>query len=278
MDVVEDRVPPLTPGDFERLRAFVHEATGIRLAPSKPYLVASRLWSRLRALELRSFEDYVQLVTTGAPGPEREWAIDALTTHETSFFRESKHFPSLIEHARRHRAPRRFRVWSAACSTGEEAFSVAMVLADLLAPGTFEVIGTDVSVPSVEAAQRALYPLERASTIPPELLRRYCRKGTGAYEGSFIIEPMLRQHVSFLALNLCEPPPPTLGQFDVALLRNVLIYLEPAEKRVMVHHVVDRLLVGGLLLNGHAESVTGLHPDLEPVVQTVHRKRPRRAS
>jgi chemotaxis protein methyltransferase CheR len=278
MDVVDDRVPPLTQGDFERLRAFVLGATGIHLAPGKQHLVASRLWSRLRALQLRSFEDYVRLVTTGEQGPERDWAIDALTTHETSFFREAQHFPSLVEHARRHRGPRRFRVWSAACSTGEEAFSVAMLLAGQLAPGTFEVIGTDVSLPSVEAARRALYPLERASTIPPELLRRYCRKGTGAYEGSFIIEPTLRQHVSFLALNLCEPPPPSLGQFDVALLRNVLIYLEPAEKQTMVRHVVDHLVVGGLLLNGHAESVTGLNPELEPVVQTVHRKRARSAS
>jgi chemotaxis protein methyltransferase CheR len=278
MDVVDDRVPPLTTGDFERLRAFVLDATGIHLANGKQHLVASRLWARLRALQLRSFEDYVRLVTAREHGPERAWAIDALTTHETSFFREAQHFPSLVEHARRHRGPRRFRVWSAACSTGEEAYTVAMLLAGQLGPGQFEVIGTDVSGPSVETARRALYPLERAHTIPPDLLRRFCRKGVGQYEGTFLIEPSLHQHVTFSVLNLCEPPAPALGQFDVALLRNVLIYLDPAEKHLVVRNVVDRLIVGGLLLNGHAESVSGLHPELEPVVQTVHRKRARSAS
>lgn len=267
-----DRTPVLSSTDFVHLRNLVQAVTGIRLADSKQHLVASRLWSRLRAHNLDSFSRYVSLLQSGHDERERQLAIDALTTHETSFFREHQHFPSIVEHAKSLRGQRKFRVWSAACSTGEEAWSIAMLLGAALPPGSFEVVGTDVSAVSVESARRALYTLDRSSPIPKDLLRRFCRKGQDDYEGMFLIDATLRQQVSFQVANLCEPQPASLGNFDVIVLRNVLIYFELNEKRLAVQNCVDRLLPGGLLLNGHAESVAGLNSELEFVAQTIHRR------
>lgn len=267
-----DRTPVLSSTDFVQIRNLVQAQTGIRLADTKQHLVASRLWSRLRAHNLDSFGGYVSLLQSGRDEREQQLAIDALTTHETSFFREHQHFPAIIEHAKSLRGQRKFRVWSAACSTGEEAWSIAMLLGAALPPGTFEVVGTDVSAVSVESARRALYTLDRSTPIPKDLLHRFCRKGQDDYDGMFLIEATLRQHVSFHVANLCEPQPVSLGNFDVIVLRNVLIYFELNEKRLAVQTCVERLVPGGLLLNGHAESVSGLNPELEFVAQTIHRR------
>jgi len=267
------QAPVLAAADFQRLRALVFEASGIQLAESKRHLVASRLWSRLRALQLSSYGEYVVLLGTPGHDRERALALDALTTHETSFFRESQHFPAILEHARVPRPGRKFRLWSAACSTGEEAWSLAMLLATRSSPDSWQIVGTDVSAPSVESANRALYALERSGTIPPELLRRFCRKGRDQYEGTFLIDASLRENVSFSVANICNPQP-ALGSFDVIVLRNVLIYFEAAERMRIVNNLVERLAPGGLLVNGHAESVTGMHRELVPVAQTIHRRVP----
>lgn len=268
------QAPVLAAADFQRLRALVFAASGIQLAESKRHLVASRLWSRLRALQLSSYAEYVTLLDGQGQEREQALALDALTTHETSFFRESQHFPAIVEHGKAARPGRRFRVWSAACSTGEEAWSIAMLLAARYPPGSWEILGTDVSAPSVEAASRALYALERSATIPPELLKRFCRKGRDQYEGTFLIDAALRESVSFSVANLCEPQPMVLGSFNVIVLRNVLIYFEAAERQRIVNNLVERLAPGGLLVNGHAESVTGMHRELAPVAQTIHRRVP----
>ena len=150
-----------------------------------------------------------------------------------------------------------FRVWSAASSSGEEAYTIAMVLADLLGSADWQVMGTDISTRVLERARKGLYPMERAATIPQEFLRRFCLKGQDRHEGLFLMSRQIRDRVTFLQANLCQELP-RLGPFDVAFLRNVLIYFEVTQKRRAVEAVMAQLKPGGLLIVGHSESLTGI--------------------
>jgi chemotaxis protein methyltransferase CheR len=259
---------------FARVCARVCAETGITLPATKHQLVVSRLSGRLRVRGVPSFDAYVRLLDDPLEREERAIFVDALTTHETSFYREPQHFPPLLEHARAvPQTGRKPRVWSAACSTGEEPWSVALTLGAALEPANFEVLGSDVSERAVELARQGLYPLERAAPIPPEQLKRFCLKGQGPQEGRFAIGPQLRHSVTFFVANLCELPPPLVGQVDVVLLRNVLIYFEPPQKRRIVELLLTVLRPNGLLIAGHAESLAGLTEAIEQVAPTLYQKR-----
>jgi chemotaxis protein methyltransferase CheR len=189
---------------------------------------------------------------------ELQMAIDLITTNETSFFREPHHFDFLQERLRQLRPlPVSFRVWSAACSSGEEAYSIAMVLATVLASGTWEVVGSDISTRALERARRGEYSMGRSTTIPKVHFHAYCLKGSGPDEGTFLITKELRDKVQFLRVNLCEPLP-DLGRFDLVFLRNILIHFEPPRKKAVVEALLERLKPGGLLIVDHTESLHGL--------------------
>lgn len=261
----------ITEAEFLRFRNLVLQETGIHLSDQKRALVVGRLGSRLRHRQIANFSDYYKLLQNPTEGDELQAAIDLITTNETSFFREADHFISLREYLRGLRpVPFPFRVWSAASSSGEEAYTLAMVLADQLGAAEWEVVGTDISTRVLERARKALYPMERAATIPPELLRRYCLKGQGKHEGMFLIDRPLRERVSFLQANLCQPLP-RLGPFDVAFLRNVLIYFQVEQKRRVIESVLSQLKPGGLFIVGHSESLTGLYDGLQQLRPTVYR-------
>ncbi len=263
--------PAISDAEFARFRAMVKDLTGINLSDQKKALVTGRLGSRLRHRGAATFGDYYKLIRDPSETQELQTAIDLLTTNETYFFREPEHFEILANHIRSLRpVPLPFRVWSAASSSGEEAYSLAMVLADTLGSGEWSVLGTDISTRVLERARRALYPMERATGIPQAHLRAHCLKGQGQHEGMLLVSKALRAKVSFAQANLMKTLP-KLGPFDVAFLRNVLIYFEPAEKLKAVETVAAQIKPGGLLFVGHSESLTGLDHGLKPLRPTVYR-------
>ena len=261
----------ITDAEFTRFRNFVLQETGINLSDQKKALVVGRLGSRLRYRQIGTFSDYYKILQDPKESDELQVAIDLITTNETSFFRESDHFRILREYLHSLRpVPFPFRVWSAASSSGEEAYTIAMVLSDCLGSAEWQIVGTDISTRVLERARQGLYPMERAITIPPPFLQRYCLKGTGRHEGLFVINKQLRGRVSFVQANLCQTLP-RLGPFDVAFLRNVLIYFDTAQKRRVVEAVMAQLKPKGLLLVGHSESLTGISDGLVQLRPTVYR-------
>jgi chemotaxis protein methyltransferase CheR len=254
---------------FDAVSQFFFEQSGIRLGPDKLALVQGRL-QRLAADAGRSdIDDYVDWVLGGGAPGEVVKVVDKLTTNETYFFREPQHFQFLAEVLAKHRGGAPFRVWSAASSTGEEAFSIAMVLRDRLGSAPWEVVGTDLSTSVVDTAATGLYPMSRAEGIPEYYRNRHCLRGHGRHEGQFLMARDLRERVQFLPANLLAELPP-LGQFDVIFLRNVLIYFDTASKAQIVRAVMQHLAPGGHLLSGHSESLANLQLPLRTVRTAVY--------
>lgn len=265
--IVERQQPVLADEDFQFIRDLMVDASGISLADHKRSLVAGRLMPRLRALELCSYADYVQKLKSPGHQDERRLLIDLLTTNETSFFREPIHFEMLGRWVERQNRPLRF--WSAAGSSGQEAFSIAMTLAEHCPHASWSIIGSDISRRVMEQARRAIYPMAQASQVPPGWLERYCLRGIGVSEGLFRIAEPIRQRVEFCEINLVQPLPASLGVFDVIFLRNLLIYFDSQRKRQILEHLLERLRVGGLLFISHAENVQGLALPLRAVQPSI---------
>jgi len=252
----------LSDKSFHAVTSMFHRVSGIRLSPAKQALVAGRLQRLAQDRGMTDLDAYVKLLIEQDDPDELVKVVDKLTTNETYFFREPDHFKHLAQTvlawaADNARGNGLFRVWSAASSSGEEAYSIAMVLADKLGPQGWEVLGTDLSTAMVDSARRALYPLERARDTPMSYLKRYCRKGEGQHEGQMLISRELRNNVHFGPANLMEELP-DIGQFQIIFLRNVLIYFDPPAKEQIVRRVMTKLAPGGLLYTGHAESLNGL--------------------
>lgn len=262
----------MSEAEFLRYQALVERLTGIHLAPIKKAMLSGRLARRLRERNLDNYGAYFSLIDDGGEAQERQLAIDLITTNETYFFREPKHFDALRERFLPGRGGP-LRAWSAACASGEECYSLAMTMADVLGEqGNWEVMGSDISSRMLSTAQRGLYPMERGHQIPPGLLKRYCLRGTGEYMGTLLVESWLRRRVRFHAINLIAPLP-DIGRFDLIFLRNVIIYFDSRTKQRVVAAVTERLKPGGWLVVGHSESLLGLPDGLEAILPTVYRKR-----
>jgi len=259
--------------EFAQFQRFIYEAAGITLSEAKKALVSGRLAKRLEVRGVASYGDYFALLKSGDEPDEVQTAIDLLTTNETYFFREPRHFDFLRTAAQE--APARpgqpFRVWSAASSSGEEAYSIAMVLKDCLDGRAFEVIGTDISSRVLQRARTGHYPEIRARQIPAEYRKRYCLKGLGPQAGTLLVDRSVRAHVRFAQANL-NAPLPELGGFDAIFLRNVMIYFNGETKQRVVRRVLETLRPGGHLFVGHSESLHGIAAGVEPIVPSVYRK------
>ena len=265
-------VDDISDREFRQFQRFIYEAAGISLSPAKKALVSGRLAKRLHHYRLNTYGDYFALLASGATPAEVQTAVDLLTTNETYFFREPKHFDLLAEQAAGGRGRTQpFRVWSAASSSGEEAYSIAMVLADKLADEQWEVLGSDISLSVLRKACAAHYSLERAQHIPQAYLRRFCLKGMGAQEGTLLIENGLRGRVQFMQVNLTTPLP-QLGTFDAVFLRNLLIYFDADTKRQVVRRVLSALKPRGQLYVGHSETLNGIAEGLRLLAPSVYRK------
>lgn len=262
----------ITDPEFDRLRRFFHAASGIRLADSKKVLVCGRLAKRLRALGLASYRAYLDFIEQPAGRAERQLAVDLLTTNETHFFREPRHFELLRDELARRSGRGPVRVWSAACSTGEEPYSLAMTLAEVLGDRPWSVFASDLSTRVLDDAKTAIYGAQRAAEVPRALADKYLLEGIDEYAGQWRIDGALRQRVSFQQINLMQPLP-ALEPFDYVFLRNVLIYFDNAAKQRIVEAIAKTIRPGGLLFIGHSETLSGITGVLESVVPTVYRQR-----
>lgn len=266
----------ITDHEFTQFQRFIYDAAGINLSPAKKALVSGRLAKRLQQHRLGSYGDYFRLLTSGVAPAETQIAVDLLTTNETYFFREPKHFDVLRELASAARRAeqsyaRSFRVWSAASSTGEEAYSIAMVLADCLEGSPWEVIGSDISTRVLQKARAGHYPDERTKHIPPAYLRRFCLKGIDEQQGTVLVERGLRSRVQFMQANL-NTSLPRLGTFDVIFLRNVMIYFDGDTKRQVVARVLSLLKPGGHFFIGHSESLNDISDAVQALAPSIYRK------
>jgi chemotaxis protein methyltransferase CheR len=264
---------------FARFQALVHKEAGIWLSPAKKALLVGRLSKRLRALRLASFRDYYERVQEDEA--ERTQLLDCICTNETHFFREPRHFellagsvyPSWWAEANAGRRPRRIRAWSAACSTGEEPFSIAMSIRQAFPAGLgwdVDVLGTDLSTRALARAAQATWPIARSAEIPVATLKRFMLQGTGSDEGRMRAVPELQALVRFARLNLVDEQYPALGKFDLLFCRNVLMYFDPATKVRVVERLLAHLAPAGLLFLGHAESLGGMRDRLRAIIPTVY--------
>lgn len=263
-------VPALTDNEFGLFRKMIYETAGINLSDAKKALVSGRLAKRIKHYNLASYGDYFSLVKSNAHG-EFQTAVDLLTTNETFFFREPKHFDFLRDKVLPSWSGGQLRVWSAASSSGEEAYTLAMMLAEHAATDAWEIVGTDISTRVLERARAGQYPLEDTEDIPRRYLTKYCLKGVGSQEGTFLIGRELRQRASFLHANL-QQDLTKLGYFDIIFLRNVLIYFDVETKQRVVSRVISRLRSGGYLMVGHSESLNGITNELKVVLPSIYRK------
>lgn len=265
--------PALSNAEFALFQKLIYKIAGISMSDAKKVLLAGRLLKRVRHHHLSSFSEYYRLVSGPQAGEELQIMVDLLTTNETYFFREEKHFDFLRRQILPQRpASRPLDIWSAACSTGEEVYTVAMVLADELGiGGPWSILGSDISTQVLRLAASGHYPMERSRGMPPEYLRKYCLKGVREQEGTFLIDARLRSHIRFAQVNLNAPLPDT-GLFDVIFLRNVMIYFDQETKRKVVTQLSQRLRPGGYFIIGHSETLNGVNETLRPVQPTIYVK------
>lgn len=243
--------------EFQLFQQLIESKLGIFLPPQKKALLSNRLWKRLTACNMKGFEEYYRYIQSPQGKGELSLALELITTNETYFFREQKHFDYLRDEILPKLKPgNNFRVWSAAASTGEEPYSIAMLLADRC-QNTWELLCSDVNRKVIEQAKVGIYPEMRIKNIPPEYLRRFCRKGVGPQEGNARVIADLRQAVQFFTLNLHEDFP-DLGKFDLVFLRNVLIYFENENKTKILERIAATLKPDGILFVGHSESLHGI--------------------
>ncbi|MGH8583150.1 MAG: CheR family methyltransferase [Gammaproteobacteria bacterium] len=257
--------------EFAQFQRFVRAATGISLSAAKKAMVSGRLMKRIKHYDLPSYGAYFKLLQSGRAAAETQTAIDLLTTNETQFFREPKHFEFLRRVLAQRTSGATLRVWSAACSSGEEPYSIAMLLADSLGQGRWEIVASDISTRVLEKARNGHYPIDRAGPIPPGYLHDYCLKGVGERAGLFSIDHRLRERVRFVSINL-NAPIPAMGEFDVVFLRNVMIYFDAQTKGEVVQRVLTAVRPGGHLVIGHSESLHGINPQVAMVQPSVYRR------
>lgn len=262
---------PISREEFGQFKAWIYGIAGINLADHKQTLVMSRLQARVRHHKLNSFGEYFGLLMSGLHPAEQQIAVDRLTTNETHFFREPRHFDFLGQQVLSAHRHGQFRVWSAASSSGEEPYSIAMLLAAHLGEGPWEVLASDLSSRMLERARSGHYAMVRAESIPRKYLLDYCLKGIGAQEGTFLVSPKIRNRVQFMHINLNETLP-KIGEFNVIFMRNVMIYFNLETKRRVVARILQHLKPGGHLFIGHSENLHGVSSELKTVTASVYRK------
>lgn len=258
--------------DFALFQRLIFSVTGIHLAAAKKPMLCGRLGKRLRALGLNSYQDYYELISSANGSEERETCINLITTNETYFFREPRHFDFLRQHVLPHYRNKQLKVWSAACSSGEEVYTLALVLAESLGlERDWEIFGSDISTHVLEKAAQGIYPMDRGEKIPKYIMHKYCLKGKGDHAGLFAIDQALRRHVRFGQINL-NTALPDIGDFDVVFLRNVMIYFQVETKAAVVERLAERIKPGGWLFIGHSETLSGVTDVVRQISPTIYRK------
>ncbi len=270
-----ESVPALAPDEFEQLRRLAHRTFGLDLKPGKEELVTARLRRLVLSGGFGSYRDYYRHIVKDSTGEALAAMIDALATNHTSFLREPDHFDfvrqMVVPMLARHESS---EIWSAACSTGEEVWTLACLFQDVLPARKIRICATDISRKALHFASQARYPAERCQGVPPAWLGRYFTPEPGPPK-AYRVTPQIRSLASFRRLNLLE----TYGwprPFPVIFCRNVMIYFDKPTQERVVRQLTESLEPGGYLLVGHAESLTRVAHALEYVRPAVYRKPARR--
>ncbi|HEY6842729.1 MAG TPA: protein-glutamate O-methyltransferase CheR [Thermoanaerobaculia bacterium] len=277
--MLQQQMPALTDRDFRRFQRLIHGASGIALTDAKRALIPGRLGRRLRALGLTDYGAYLDVVENN--GEERTRMLDCICTNETRFFREPRQFdfldqqilPNWKSAAQRGAMPKRIHAWSVACSTGEEPASIAMLLRTHFdAAWQIRVLASDLSTRALAAAREGVWALERAADIPSHYLRAYMLRGVRSAAGTMRTRPEIQELIEFRPINLIDQAYPTAATFNLIFCRNVLIYFDRDTKAAIIGRLTQHLLVGGLLLLGHAETITGIPAGLQHAGPTAYRR------
>jgi len=271
----------LSPREFQQLGEWIQAGCGIRMPPSKRIMVEARLRRRLRALGMTSFGDYCAHVFGASGEDERAHLVDAITTNKTDFFREPQHFEYLVRAAlpelvrsRGAGLRRPLAVWSAGCSTGEEPYTLAMVLGEVAAgmPGfDFLILATDISTAVLRHAAQATYAEERVAPVPLPLRKKYLLRSRDRGRQLVRIAPEARRHVRFRQLNFMDGEFGLREPMDVIFCRNVMIYFDCATQEELLNRFCRHLAPGGYVFLGHSETIHGLDVPLRQVAPTVYR-------
>jgi chemotaxis protein methyltransferase CheR len=268
--------------DFNRIREHLHRWTGVRFEDKKLTLFRSRLAKRLRLLGIASYTEYADFLIQGDPDQtELGIALNLVTTNLTSFFREAHHFdyltettiPEILSTTRRDRS---IRVWSSACSTGAEPYTLAIVLREALighVDWKAEILGSDINTDVLAHAERGIYSEEEVRGVPDALLRRHFQRGTGAHAGEYRVRADTQRMVSFRRINLLRPWPQFAASFDCIFCRNVLIYFSSEDQRDVITAFAARLRPGGILVLGHSENVPAGVESFDRLPKTVFRRK-----
>jgi chemotaxis protein methyltransferase CheR len=271
----------VTPALFQKFQKLIYSETGIWLSSSKTALLCGRLFRRLRELEIPSLEIYYERVSQPDQQEERARMIDAITTNETRFFREPRQFDFMLQHvlprwraeAEQRLRPRRVRIWSAGCSSGEEPYSLAMLLAKYLPADEgwdVRLLATDISNRVLEKARQGIYPITKAAELPPDLLHSFMLRGTADRQSEMKVKIEIQQMIDFRRLNLNQESTSVEGHFDAIFCRNVLIYFDAASKRRVVENLSRHLLANGFLFVGHAENLSSMFSQLRSLEPTIY--------
>ncbi|OGR01413.1 MAG: chemotaxis protein CheR [Deltaproteobacteria bacterium RIFOXYD12_FULL_50_9] len=279
------QAPRLTNKQFNFFSELIYTICGIKLPPIKKAMLIARISKRLRALQIPSFAEYIDFISSPeGEAQELVHLIDTVSTNKTDFFREADHFnfitqrylPELAGRCRTEGGRRELRIWSAGCSSGEEPYTMAMVLADFAAANpwfSYAILATDISTKMLAMASQAVYADSRITTIPETYRRRYLMRGKGAHEGTHRIVPELRQRITFRRLNFLDSEFDLRKQMDIIFCRNVIIYFDQKTQMALFQKFYRNLAPGGYLFIGHSEALVGLDDRMTRVAASVFTSR-----
>jgi chemotaxis protein methyltransferase CheR len=269
--------------DYEFIRKFVYDQSRINLGPDKKELVSARLAKRLRAIGLNSYSEYCAFLQGPHGNDEVTNLVDVISTNHTYFFREIKHFeflgdviiPHWLQHGHK-QGEKNFTLWSAASSSGEEPYSLAILMQEIFqhhGDATWSLDGTDISTRMLDLARRGVFEGDRLRDVKAEWLRRYFQKGVGQWEGYFRAKELLRSKLVFHHVNLLQPTYPFNKLFHVIFCRNVMIYFDRPTQEQLVNKLAEKLVPGGYLIVGHSESLMGITHSLATVRPSIYQKK-----
>jgi chemotaxis protein methyltransferase CheR len=268
--------PALTKKEYAVISSLAREQFGLELGVGKEQLVSARIGKLMRRLGFTRFRDYYHHVESDGTGAALVELTDALTTNHTSFFRERAHFDFLVEQVfSQWRGPGPLRIWSAACATGEEPYTIALTAREHLGaenPNLPQILATDISTRALETATKGIYKSDRFQGEPASWLRKHLLRGEGQWEGWYRMRPEILRMIEFDRINLIESFP-DVGRFEVIFCRNVMIYFSRATQEQLVNRLSACLKPAGYLFVGHSEGLTGMKHGLEHVQPAIYRKR-----
>ncbi len=266
----------ITAEEFQRFRTLIYDESGISLSEQKQTLLASRLSKRLRDLELTTFSEYYAKVTKDPTNEEFTRMLDLVSTNKTDFFREPKHFDFLRERIIPELASaKRIRIWSSACSSGEEPYTIAMTIFDHVqdpAQWDYKILASDLSTRVLAKAVSGLYDEERFRGVPLEIIKRHFLRGRGEQTGLFKVKPHLASAVTFRRLNLMDDRFPIKSPLDLIFCRNVMIYFDRPTQEKLVNKFHHYLRPGGYLFIGHSESLQWVTHSFKTIAPTIYQK------